>query len=171
MSARVDARKVKPTKHWRKVIAEYKPVVEGKQKTVKLTKKQVKIAADFGLRTKGNRVIIDNTPGMRIVKDKKDPFGYRLRFADGVQAVNLPTPKGKTFDTFLNRVEKQLKGQRGRISFKIQGYDSKQTFHSFDAARQYLMSYRSVQNTLGKRKAESELISLITFYRNPRGRK
>lgn len=162
---------MKPTKHWKKVLAEYAPVLSGAQRTVSVSKKQAKTANDFGMRTKGNRVIIDNTPGMWIIKDKKDSFGYRLRFADGVQAINLPTKKGKTFDVFLNRVEKELKGQRGRISFTIQGYQSKQTFHSFEQARRYLMSYRSVNDTLGKRKAESDLISLITFYRNPRGRK
>lgn len=153
------------------MISEYKPVIDGQQRTVKVTRKQARTAADFGLRTKGDRVIIDNTPGMHIIKDKKDSFGYRLRFADGVQAINLPTKKGRTFDVFLDRVEKELKGQRGRISFSIQGYKSKQTFHNFEQARRYLMSYRSVNDTIGKRKAESDLISLITFYRNPGRRK
>lgn len=137
---------------------------------MKLTPKQARHAKEFGIVTRGKYAIVDNTPGMKVIRDKKDAFGYRLQFPDSTRAISFNVPKGNTIDEFFDRAIKQFEGRRGRIAFKIAGNPSHiRSFdnirHAIDYLSSYKQSYQSWKLAIRKgEKYQRELISQITFY-------
>jgi len=168
LSSKVDARKAKPSKHYKKIISRYRGILEDRQKTVKVTKKQAEVARESGLNVKGNRVVIDRVPGARVIKNKKDPFGYRIKFPNRVQEISFPPPKGETLEEYFNKLRKHAP-KRGRIGFTINGHQSRASFSTIEQAEAFFLKYPSTQSILSGSgtSTEDELISLTTFYWTP----
>lgn len=140
VSPSVDARKIKPTRHYTKKIHENIGVILGKQTTVKVSRKQSSVAKDSGLRVVNNRVIIDKTPGMRVKKDKEDPYGYTIDFSKStIQSFNFHPGKNVTLKTLEKEANKAWGEHRigDQYAFTINGNHSRQTFPNVESSIRY----------------------------------
>lgn len=164
ISPSIDARSVKPTKRYFELFKDYVGVIGGRQKTVKLTKKQIRHASESGLRTVRDRVIVDKTPGSRVVKVKSDPFGFRIDFPDGIRKVQVGKPRGETVEDFIDRLKKEYPGDvKGSLTFTFFGGQSKSTFHTFRHALEYFAKYERINNG-HTADDQRDIIQAVEFY-------
>jgi hypothetical protein len=134
---KVDLRKVKQTPYWRNKLKDFRGVVNGKQVAVKLSPKQ-RAAAGRGANIKGSFQILPKLPGSKIIKDKRAPLGYKIRFASGVTKIDLPPiRKRESVRAYLERLRKTVgptvKGGPGAsLSYNIHGNSGNLTYEDFD---------------------------------------
>lgn len=156
VSKKVDARKVQPTKHYRKLVSEFRGVIEGRARAIPIPKGKTNVLKELDYHVTRKRLIVDNFPGQRIIKDKDSVTGFRVLYPDRIEHLQLSGPKGAHIETYLNKIEKlanKLK-HRGRVQygFKFFGNNSRQSFSSIAQLKQYLIAYSSVQSAEGSRK-------------------
>lgn len=164
--ASVNVRSLQPTKHYRKLTKDFRGVINGNQRTVKLSKKFVDEAKESGLKTHGKVVIIDNPDGMRVIYDKKDPFGYHLRFpSKGYEMIQHRGPRGRSLAKYAEYAESQLE-PGGYVGFTVQGYRSTRLYSSVSEAISAFERYNSMK--FGSRSEQVDVASSFTIYRVPK---
>lgn len=164
--ATVDARTIQPTEHYRKIVREFSGVLEGRQRTVKLSRKFLDIAKEDGKTVRGNVVIIDNNPGMRVIHDKSDPYGYHISHpSKGYEIIEHRGPRGISLKKYSEYAESQLE-PGGLIGFTVEGYRSNTLYNSVAEAVAAFDRYYTMR--FGKMSEKIKLASSFTIYRVPK---
>lgn len=165
----VDVRSAKPNKRYRELIRENRGVIDGRERAVKLSRKFLEVAKEDGKTVVNGHVIIERNPGMRVIKDPKDPYGYRIsQPAAGFQMIEHRGPeKGKPLEAYERTVNEQY--QKGDlIGFTIDGRRSHLLFpNPQDAFRQFKQFYLAKLS----KKEQRQILSSFTIYRVPKRRK
>ena len=166
VSSKIDARSAKPTPHLKSVIKEFRGVIDGRQRTVELPKKFLAIAKEDGKTVRNGHVVIENNPGMKVIKDSKDPYGYRISHpARGYEMIEHRGPRGKSLTKYIEYAESQME-PGGYIGFTVDGFRSQTLYSSVAEAVAAFERYNTMK--YGSMRAQSDLASTFTIYRVPK---
>lgn len=164
----VNVRGAKPTKHYRELITENRGILDGRERAVKVPRSKLETARDSGMTVRNGRIIIQNNPGMRVLHDKNDPFGYRLSQPAGFQMVEHRGPEpGKPLEAYEATVNAAY--QKGDlIGFTVEGHRSTMLFSTpAEAFKQFKQFYLSKLS----RNQRERVMSGFTIYRVPKSKK
>ena len=166
ISSKIDARSIKPTAHYRKIVKEFSGVLDGRQRTVKVSRKFLEIAKEDGKPVRNGVIVIDANPGMRVIHDKKDPYGYRIFHPErGFEMIEHRGPRGTSLKKYAEYAESQME-PGGYIGFSVEGWRSNTLYTSVAEAIAAFERYNTMR--FGSRSARADLASSFTIYRVPK---
>ena len=170
VSARVDARKQKPTRYMRTKIKKLAPVFEGTSAAVKVPPKMARQYRKAGFSVFGNAVVVAAEPG-EIASIKKGMPLMRRRLGGDFWEERLVLPI--TVHN-LSEIEADLEARSAYynslkdpdelFAFKLFGANSLATFEDFELMLEYLSHYQVFETN-----DEPETWESINFYRVARG--
>jgi hypothetical protein len=158
LSPRFNVRSAPVTKKNKDLIEQYRGIVEGKLKTVRLPKSKIANNREDGLRTVRDRVIIENSPGSKVIKVPSDPYGFRVAHEKigGIRAIEHRggyTTNGEYFDL----AKQEITGKNNLVGFTVNGHKSNLLYNTVEA----------VQNAF-QTSGLQDKISGFTIYEIPR---
>lgn len=145
---------------------QFQGVIYGRQRTVKLPKKFLEIAKEDGKTVHNGMLIIENNPGSRVIKDSKDPYGYRISHpSSGFEMIEHRGPRGRSLKKYAAYAESQME-PGGYIGFTVEGWRSNRLYNSVAEAIEAFERYNTMQ--YGSKFAQADLATSFTFYRVPK---
>jgi hypothetical protein len=164
ISKEVDARSVKPTSHFHKLINRFDDVLSGKATPVKLSKSETKNLKAAGYDVYKGKVLFPHSAGEKISVQKGHA---KVRQANGVERVTIPIPYHQLED-YLEKIETNaetidnMKRDDEYFAFKFYGNRSVSKYGDIGLLLEDLRQYKDTQQAIRSGKARD----MSEIYRN-----
>lgn len=167
VSKRVDARKQKPTRYMKNKVKNLAPILTGEAAGVKVRPDLLRQYREAGFNIVNRRVIVEKRPD-EIARVRKGHALIRRRLGPGFTEERLLLPYGpKNIDDLRERFRAHpdtfdhLKEKGDLFAFRIFGYNSVETFETFEKVVAELEKYSALQDD----RYEEEVWEGLEFYR------
>ena len=155
---------LKPTDYRRKIVRQFKYVLNGALKPLRVSKTEAKRLKRVGYRVKGRTILVQEVPGKKISVDKSG----HLKIQEGKRITRLVIPEPiQTLAEYLDDPALPKLGKNEWFVFRIYGNESYGRFSTKEQLLNNIMHYKTIQGyqTTGDTSKLDEFYSHIELFR------